>query len=61
MALLECGVVENGAVECVGVIEVERRERSVVEVMIGGVPLLLWLVEVKGGISVGVGCPDPPS
>lgn len=56
-----CGVTGNGAVECVEVTEEGRWERSVVGVMTGWVPLLLWLVEVKGRISVGAGCPDTPS
>ena len=61
MELLVCGATGNGAVECVEETEVGRRGKFVVGVMTGGVPLLLWLVEVKGGISGGAGCRDPPS
>lgn len=56
-----CGAVGNGVVECEEVTEVGMWGRSGVGMMTGGVPLLLWLVEVKGGISGAAGCRDPPS
>lgn len=59
--LLECGAGVSGEVVCGAVIVVGRWGRSVVGVMTGGVPLLLWSVVVKGGISGGAGCQDPPS
>lgn len=61
VGLLGCGVRVRGGGVC-GAVTVEGRwGMSAVEVMAGGVPLLLWLVEVKGGISGGAGCQDPPS
>lgn len=61
VGLLGCGAGVSGEVVCGAVTVVGRWGRSVVGVMTGGVPLLLWLVVVKGGIFGGAGCQDPPS